>query len=95
MPMLQRLAWLALQVPIIGAVLWVDFDAGQRGLRAATPGLALLVGIALAWGATIFASMALDLMRVLRARLGPDLGGASRLPQPLAAPRDGSHRALR
>lgn len=69
MRFLRHLAWLAVQIPIIGFFLWATYEDPQKH----PPGMTLVVGIAVAAFVTGLLSAALDsrLARVLLRRGEP------------------------
>lgn len=97
---MQRLAWLLLQLAVIGGVLWLDYDAAQLFDSEPQPGFMIFVGIGLATMLTYGLSRGWDLVfrraRSVRRQHGPHhqrspiiTRGGELLQPPNAISRDG------
>jgi hypothetical protein len=85
---IQRLAWLAFQGAIIGTVCYAFHDMAQQSGEPVQAGLALALGIGIAYALTLFVSVFLDAGRILHGKItGRPVAPKRRQPLKIEAPR--------
>ncbi|GJE14566.1 hypothetical protein [Methylobacterium longum] len=89
MLLIQRLAWLAFQGSIVGTVCYAFHDMAQQSGEPVQAGLALTLGIGIAYALTLFVSVFLDAGRILIGKINGKAVAPKhrRGPAPIAPPR--------